>query len=50
MEKLHAQQEDRRYKAAILQVIEDMAPGTKARVLKAVSEIDLNASIVRRLT
>lgn len=50
MEKLHAQQEDRRYKAAILQVIEDMAPGTKAKVLKAVSELDLNASIVRRLT
>jgi predicted transcriptional regulator len=50
MEKLHAQQEDRRYKAAMLQVMEDMAPGTKAKVLRALSEMDLNSNIVRRLT
>lgn len=50
MEKLHAQQDDRRYKAAMLQVMEDMAPGTKAKVLRALSDMDLNASMVRRLT
>lgn len=49
MEKLHQQQDDRRYKAAVLQVMEDMAPGTKAKVQRALSEMDLNQSYVRRL-
>lgn len=50
MEKLHAQQEDRRYKAAMLQVMEDMSPGSRAKVQRALADMDLNVSIVRRLT
>jgi predicted transcriptional regulator len=49
MEKLHQQQDDRRFKAAVLQVMEDLSPGLKAQIQRALSEMDLNQSIVRRL-